>query len=118
MLAAWAPAGAARADAPVQRYIVTYGATGLAPLEAAHTAAVAVDQSLPDDGSHVDRTYTTVPAVAVTATAAGKAALEAQPGVVSVTPDVAFHLPDDTAATGSLAAADATALPTVTGRGW
>ncbi len=118
MLAAWAPAGLARADAPTQRYIVTYGAGGLAPLEAAHTAAAAVEQALPDDGSRVERTYATLPAVAVTATAAGKAALEAEPGVTSVTPDIQFRIPDDGAAPSSLAAAAPTALTPVTGQGW
>ena len=117
MLAVWAPAGVARAaSAPTQRYIVTYGAGGLAPLEAAHTAAAVVEQALPDDGSRVERTYATLPAVAVTATAAGKAALEAEPGVTSVTPDIQFRIPDDGAAPSSLAAAAPTALTPVTVR--
>jgi subtilisin family serine protease len=118
MVAAWASAAGAHADAPRQRYIVTYRSLTTAqagPVAAARTAA-----ALPSDGSQVVRSYATLPSVAVDATEVGREQLAASPGVVSVTLDRDLHATaaDDGQTAPDDATLDTSAPPPVTGAGW
>jgi subtilisin family serine protease len=118
MLAAWAPVASARADAPRQRYIVTYGSL-TTTADAGPAAAARTATALPDDGSAVVRSYATLPSVAVIATDAGRQRLAASADVVSITPDRELHaVDDDGTASVPDATADGAVLPPVTGAGW
>jgi len=105
-----APPASAEADASTVRLVVTYQA----PADRAVQTAVA---ALPDDGSHVVRSYDNVPIVAVEATAAARQRLEASPDVASVVVDRQLR-PDTEASPPPSAVTSPTGLPVATGEGW
>jgi subtilisin family serine protease len=119
MVAAGVPAGSAHADAPRQRYLVTYRSL-TATAHAGPVAEARATAVMPDDGSEIVRSYATLPSVAVLATDAARERLAGSPDVLSVTPDRDLHATDDgpPAAAGTDVAPSSVSLPQVTGAGW